>query len=88
MIRACFLWALSFAVVAHPALETRIDDLNQAIARAPSSAELYLQRGYLQAQHGKTDQARQDYETAQQLSDSANVRVALGILYLHTVCTM
>ena len=83
MMRACLLWALPFAVLAHPTIETRIDDLNRAIAKAPTSAQLYLRRGYLHAQHGKTDQARQDYETAQQFSDGTNVRVALGNLYLH-----
>jgi len=81
MIRICLLWALPVVGLAHPALETRINDLTQAITQVPDSAELYLRRGHLYAQHGDADLARKDYEAARLISESAQVLAALGDLH-------
>lgn len=81
MSRICLLWALPLLVLAHPAVETQIGDLSRAIVRTPDSPALYLRRGLLHAQHGDRELARQDFEAAQVLTDSADVQIALGNLY-------
>lgn len=82
MRRICLLWAFPLVTFAHPALETRISDLSGAINLSPDSAGLYVRRGLLHARHGDRYLAKQDFEAAQVLTDSPEVQVALGNLYL------
>jgi Tfp pilus assembly protein PilF len=79
--RICLLWALPLVVLAHPAIETQISDVSRAIVQAPDSPALYLRRGLLHTQHGDRELARQDFEAARALTDSADVQIALGNLY-------
>jgi uncharacterized protein HemY len=69
-------------VFAHPALEIQISDLSRAINLSPDASGLYLRRGLLHQRHGYWDLAKQDFEAARALVDSADVQVALGNLYL------
>ena len=82
MSRICLLWALPLMVFAHPALEIQISDLSRAINLSPGASGLYLKRGLLHQRHGNRDLAKQDFEAARALVDSADVQVALGNLYL------
>ena len=82
MIRLFILLSAPLITLAHPAIETRINDLDKAIEEAPLAPELYLMRGRLFASHGNKIRAKQDFESARALNDNTQVQLALGNLYL------
>ena len=82
MTRSILLLCAPLIAFGHPVIEARVNDLNNAINKAPQIQELYLMRGKLHASHGDRKRAKQDLESALSIKKSPEVLVALGNLYL------
>jgi len=61
-------WILPFWVMAHGPPHEQIADLTEQIARDPTSASLYLDRGELHRHHRDWAAALKDYDRAQELN--------------------
>jgi tetratricopeptide (TPR) repeat protein len=79
---SCWLAAV---LQAHPEMESALERLNARIATAPTSAELYLERGELYAQHQEWIPAEANYLCAAELAPALpRLERALGLLSFAT----
>lgn len=70
LVLAAAITLSSDTVLGHQAVEDRLREVNKALAQSPDDAELLLQRGKLQFEHGEYTPALQDLVMATQREDN------------------